>query len=61
MVARRLGAQSIYSARLPRDGQRVAGIASGAALATMLALDEALPEEATLPSRLQNREVTRRG
>jgi chloride channel protein, CIC family len=61
VVARRLGAQSIYSARLPRDGQGVVGIASAASLATVLALDEALPEEATRPSRLQTREVSRKG
>jgi len=61
VVARRLGAQSIYSARLPRDGQRVGGIASAAALATVLALDETLPEEATRTSRLQTRGVSRRG
>jgi H+/Cl- antiporter ClcA len=47
VVARRLGSQSIYSARLPKGAvEGVAGIASAAALATVNALDEALPEEA---------------
>jgi hypothetical protein len=47
VVARRLGSASIYSARLPPyAGEGVAGIASAAALATINALDDALPEEA---------------
>lgn len=60
IVARRLGAQSIYSARLPREGQGVPGIASAAALATVLALDETLPEEATLVARLRTEGISPR-
>jgi CIC family chloride channel protein len=45
VVARRLGAQSIYSARLGRGDPELTGPASAVALATLHALDEALPSE----------------
>jgi CIC family chloride channel protein len=50
VVARRLGAHSIYSARLRSDPElEVSPTASAAAIATLHALDEDLPPEATLP------------
>ncbi len=54
IVARRLGAHSIYSARLRSDPQlEVSATASAAAIATLHALDEVLPPELTrAPSRL---------
>ena len=50
VVARRLGAQSIYSARLGDDPPTtVRAPASAAAVATLHALDDALPEELMQP------------
>lgn len=50
IVARRLGASSIYSARLPSNPVReLAPSASAAASASLLALDEALPPELAEP------------
>jgi chloride channel protein, CIC family len=50
VVARRLGAHSIYSARLRPDPEdEVRGAAGAAAIATLHALDEALPDEAQRP------------
>jgi CIC family chloride channel protein len=50
VVARRLGAHSIYSARLRSDPElEVSPTASAAALATLHALDDDLPHEATRP------------
>jgi CIC family chloride channel protein len=50
VVARRLGAHSIYSARLRSDpAMEVSAPASSAAIATLHALDEALPPEAMRP------------
>jgi H+/Cl- antiporter ClcA len=50
VVARRLGAHSIYSARLRSDPElEVSPTASAAAIATLHALDEDLPPEATGP------------
>jgi CIC family chloride channel protein len=47
VVARRLGAHSIYSARLRPDGdQEVRVAASAAAIVSLHALDESVPEEA---------------
>lgn len=52
VIARRLGAHSIYSARLRFDPDlEVSRSASAAAIATLHALDEALPDEATRPLR----------
>jgi hypothetical protein len=46
VVARRIGAGSIYSARLrPGPEDEVRGAASAAAILTLHALDERLPEE----------------
>jgi chloride channel protein, CIC family len=50
IVARRLGAQSIYSARLPSDpAHELRPSASAAASATLHALDEVLPPELFAP------------
>lgn len=47
VIARRLGAQSIYSARLrPRPGIDQSGWASATAVMTLRALDDALGEDA---------------
>jgi H+/Cl- antiporter ClcA len=50
VVARLLGASSIYSARLPEHPEtELRPTASAAALATLHALEESLPEELTRP------------
>jgi CIC family chloride channel protein len=50
VVSRRLGAQSIYSARLAEDSAAVVNPAAGAAaVATLYALDDALPADLTAP------------
>lgn len=50
VIARRLGAHSIYSARLRSDPEsEVSATASAAGIVTLRALDEALPLEATRP------------
>jgi H+/Cl- antiporter ClcA len=52
IVSRRLGAQSIYSARLKEDpGVSVNPAAGAAAIATLYALDDALPPGMTKPPR----------
>jgi H+/Cl- antiporter ClcA len=52
IVSRRLGAQSIYSARLAEDPSAHVNPAAGAAaLATLYALDDALPPDLTQPPR----------
>ena len=54
VVARRLGAHSIYSARLRSASEPDLGAtASDAAIATLHALDEALPPEAARPPRAE--------
>jgi H+/Cl- antiporter ClcA len=50
IVARRLGAHSIYSARLPSDPMHaVSPTAGAAAIVTLHALDDALPDALTRP------------
>ncbi|HET9719031.1 MAG TPA: chloride channel protein [Solirubrobacteraceae bacterium] len=52
IVSRRLGAQSIYSARLKEDPSTQVNPAAGAAaVATLYALDDALPPDLTRPPR----------
>jgi chloride channel protein, CIC family len=57
VISRLLGASSIYSARLPADPEtELRPVASAAALATLHALDESLPEELTTPPAAKRRD-----
>jgi H+/Cl- antiporter ClcA len=54
VVARRLGAHSIYSARLhPGPEDEIRGAAGAAAIVTLHALDERLPDEAAHPPHMR--------